>query len=78
LLMPYVFVGGSFAPGISLKLQYYPGNFMNTDYQENMVVGGVPTMVKPYAGYNVNLVLLSLGMDIHYKGKSKMKHLFNK
>lgn len=75
-IMPYVFVGGSFAPGVSLKLQYYPGNFLNTEHEEPLIPSGI--MTKPFAGYNVNLVLLSVGVDIHYKGKSRMKHMLNK
>ena len=62
-LMPYVFVGGSFDPGVTLKLQYYPGNFLNTSFTEQV---GTATVL-PYFGYKVNLILLSIGFDIHYK-----------
>lgn len=58
-VLPFAFVGYSFDPGITLKLQYYPTNFVNTDYTN-------AAGVKPFAGYNVNLLLLSLGIDIHY------------
>ncbi len=60
--MPYVFIGKSWDPGVTLKLQYYPTNFMNPEFAED--INGLP--VRPYAGYNVNLILLSLGIDIHY------------
>ncbi|HTM65946.1 MAG TPA: hypothetical protein VL093_06490 [Flavipsychrobacter sp.] len=58
-VMPFVFAGYSFNPGFTLKLQYYPGNFLNQDFKDDL--GG-----KPYAGYDVHLLLLSLGIDIHY------------
>lgn len=67
LIMPNVFVGASFSPGITLKAQYYPSNFLNTDYTET--IGA--TVTKPYAGYDVHLILLSVGFDIHYKAKYK-------
>lgn len=57
-IMPFIFAGYSFDPGITLKLQYYPGNFLNTDYDPNYAM--------PYAGYKVHLLLLSVGIDIHY------------
>jgi len=58
-VMPFVFAGYSFNPGFILKLQYYPGNFLNQDFTDNM--GG-----KPYTDYDVHLLLLSVGIDIHY------------
>jgi hypothetical protein len=58
-VMPFVFAGYSFNPGFTLKLQYYPGNFFNQDFTENMGV-------KPYTNYDVHLLLLSIGIDIHY------------
>ncbi|RYE25358.1 MAG: hypothetical protein EOP51_04425 [Sphingobacteriales bacterium] len=67
LVMPYVFAGVSVKPGLTFKVQYYPQNFFNTDYTE---IQGV-NVVKPYAGYNANLILVSLGMDIHYNKKPK-------
>jgi hypothetical protein len=60
LFMPFAFVGFSFNPGLVLKLQYYPQNFLNTDYTD------AKTSTKPYAGYNVNLLMLNLGVDIHH------------
>jgi len=56
---PFVFAGYSFNPGFTLKLQYYPGNFFNQDFTDNMGV-------KPYTNYDVHLLLLSIGIDIHY------------
>lgn len=58
-VLPFVFVGYSFDPGITLKAQYYPTNFLETDYTNS-------AGVKPFTGYKVNLLLLSLGIDIHY------------
>jgi hypothetical protein len=58
-VMPFIFAGYSFNPGFILKLQYYPGNFLNQDFTDNM--GG-----KPYTDYDVHLLLLSVGIDIHY------------
>lgn len=60
LFMPFVFVGFSFNPGLVLKLQYYPQNFLNTGYTDTK------SGTKPYAGYNVNLLMLNLGVDIHH------------
>lgn len=64
LVMPYVFAGMSIDPGIAFKVQYYPGNFMNTSFAEYPGTSVLP--VYPYAGYNVNLVMLSIGFDIRY------------
>lgn len=61
--MPYLFAGYSFDPGITFKVQYYPANFFNTDYQEIHPLGFTS---KPYTGYKANLLLLCLGIDIHY------------
>jgi hypothetical protein len=63
-VMPFVFLGKSWDPGITLKLQYYPLSFMNEDFRETP--DGSTNELKPYAGYNVNLLVLSLGIDIHY------------
>lgn len=61
-VMPYAFVGFRVSPGVSLKLQYYPGNFLNPDFSET--VNGVT--VKPYAGYKVNLMYASFAINIPY------------
>lgn len=61
--MPYLFVGFAYNGGSTLKVQYYPSNFMNTEYTE--VHDGIYT--KPYNGYRVNLLYITLGIDIHYK-----------
>lgn len=64
--LPYAFVG--FAVNhVTFKFQYYPSNFMNPDFIDGS--GIIPT--KPYAGYNVNLIYLSLGFDIHYTKSRK-------
>lgn len=64
LVMPYVFAGVSIDPGIAFKIQYYPGNFMNSSFAEYPGTSALP--VYPYAGYKVNLVMLSIGFDIRY------------
>jgi len=56
--MPAVFGGMSLKPGVTVKLEYYLNNFLNTGYTENGY--------QPYAGYKANLILLSFGVDIHY------------
>lgn len=71
--MPYAFVGVSTKPGIYLKVQYYPGNFMNPDFTETTVVNGVTTVSKPYAVYDIQLLMFSLGFDIRYGNKMKIK-----
>ena len=62
--MPYLFVGASFNPGWSLKLQYYPGNFFNQDFQQTDANNKV---TKPFAGYSAQIIYISLGLGIHYK-----------
>lgn len=68
--MGYVFLGAHLNPGIALKLQYYPGNFLNPDFTET--IKGVT--YKPYNGYKVNLLVLSLGIDIPYHPKEDVKN----
>jgi len=58
--LPYVFAGYKAAGLFVIKAQYYPGNFLNTDFTET--VGGLT--VRPYAGQNVNLFFVSLGFDV--------------
>lgn len=64
-VLPYVFVGARFHPGVFVKATYYPTNFMNPDFTET--VNGAA--VKPYEGYKVNLFMLSVGFDITYRPK---------
>jgi len=61
--MPYAFVGLSVKRGLSLKLQYYFNNFLNPGFK--VTQNGVTTT--PYAGYNVHLILLSVGHTFHYR-----------
>ena len=56
-LMPYVFAGGSVYHGITVKVQYYPGNFLNPNFKTS---GGS----QPYLGYDVQIFLLSLGFPV--------------
>jgi len=65
-VMPYVFIGAHLRPIMAIKLQYYPANFMNPNYTET--VGN--TTVKPYANYDVQLLMLTLGFDINYRPRS--------
>src|SRR5690606_16411381 len=58
-LMPYLFVGASVDPGLTLKVQYYPGNFLNPEFTPR-------SGLQPYAGYHVHLFFVSLGVDLHY------------
>ncbi len=60
--MPYVFIGAHLRPVLSIKLQYYPGNFLNPDYTGNR--NG--SAIKPYEGYNVQLAILTVGININY------------
>lgn len=71
--MPYGFVGMSFKPGIYFKVQLYPGNFMNPDFTETKTVGGVSVTNKPYAVYDIEVLMFSFGMDIRYTNKMKIK-----
>ncbi|MCD6063796.1 MAG: hypothetical protein K0R82_1707 [Flavipsychrobacter sp.] len=73
LIMPHVFLGASFDPGITIKAQYYFNNFLNTDFTDQIPGGTIDGVVyppidfKPYAGYDVNLLMFSVGFDLHYK-----------
>lgn len=62
--LPYVFAGFAYR-GTTIRVQYYPGSFMNQDYTLDM--GGIP--VKPYSGEKVHLMLLSIGRDLRYSRK---------
>ena len=64
--MPYVFVGMHMRPLLTFKVQYYPGNFMNSDFQQQDASGFI---YKPYQGYDVKLLLFTAGFDISYKPK---------
>ncbi len=68
-VLPFLFMGHSWSPGITVKLQYYPANFLNADYETSNIV---QQRIKPFAGYNVNIFLLSAGIDIHY-GKYRIQ-----
>lgn len=72
--MTYVFAGVSASPGIYLKVQYYPGNFLNPNYSETIVQNGAIVNSRPYALHNVSLLMFSIGFDIRYTNKMKIKH----
>ena len=67
-VMPYLFTGFSMKPGLTFKLQFYPGNFFNVDYEETTASGAI---IRPYRGYDARLLLLSIGLDIHYRKSEK-------
>ncbi len=71
--LPYVFAGVSASPGVTLKLQYYPGNFMNRDYVAPNPQAHHPAVpVMPYKSYErSNLLMLSIGVDLHYNKHPK-------
>ena len=52
--MPYLFAGARLRKGLTLKVQYYPGNFLNPNYKDK-------TGVEPYSGYDVNILYFSVG-----------------
>ncbi|MBS1777092.1 MAG: hypothetical protein JSS64_12520 [Bacteroidetes bacterium] len=56
-VLPFIFAGYSFDPGITLKVQYYPGNFLNDQFMDSH---------NNFSGQNVHLLLLSIGLDIRY------------
>lgn len=58
-VMPYVFLGAAVSHGCTFKVQYYPGNFLNPAFTTNGT--------QPYAGYNVRLVLVSIGYAMPFK-----------
>lgn len=61
-MMPFLFVGAHVRPGIAVKFQYYPGNFLNSSFSEQ--VGGIT--VRPYDNMEARIFFLSLGFDIPY------------
>jgi hypothetical protein len=65
--MPYIFAGCSVGAGIVLKVQYYPSNFFNTGFEED----NNGQTVQPYRGYRVNLLYLSLGIDLKSKSHER-------
>lgn len=67
--MPYLFAGFSYGGGTTLKLQYYPGNFFNPEYNETN--DGITTY--PYRGYSAHIICITLGLDIHYSKDRKHK-----
>lgn len=72
--MPYGFAGISLNPGIYIKVQYYPNNFLNPAFTETTTVNGNTVTSTPYALYDVSLLMFSIGLDIRYSQKMKIKH----
>lgn len=67
--MTYLFVGASISRGTIVKLQYYPGNFLNQDYQQTNADG---SRSKPFYGWDTHELYLSIGFDI--QGKKHHRH----
>lgn len=59
LLMPSLFAGLRFRPGIGLKFQYYPNNFFNKDFKET--VKGVTT--QPYKDVESKMFFATFSYD---------------
>jgi hypothetical protein len=62
--MPYAFAGVRSKGGLQLKLQYYPGNFFNTNYLD-------ANNVAIYKNYSANIIFLSIGTDMGSGGDKK-------
>jgi hypothetical protein len=58
-VMPYIFAGIAVNRGVTVKAQYYPNNFINPDFATNGT--------HPYAGYDVHISMLSLGISVPIK-----------
>lgn len=71
-VLPYLFVGAHLRPGVTLKVQYYPTNFLNEDFSE--LVDDM--VVQPYKDYEVKLCLMTLGIDINYRPKRRIDSNF--
>ncbi len=69
LIMPYVFAGLALNHGFTIKAQYYPNNYLNPDY--------IYKGAKVNAGYDVQLILFSLGFYMNYSRHHDMvkKHV---
>ncbi|NDC39951.1 MAG: hypothetical protein EBZ77_00095 [Chitinophagia bacterium] len=65
-VMPYMFVGYKFKSQLSLKLQYYPGNFLNTSYENS-------NGIRPYQNYNVHLLCATVGYSYRYRYQTHWK-----
>ena len=65
--MPYIFAGLSYGGGSTIKIQYYPGNFFRTDFEEI----DFDKLSQPYHGYTAHLLYITLGIDLHYKSHEK-------
>jgi hypothetical protein len=59
LLIPSLFAGFRFYPGIGLKVQYYPNDFFNKDYKQT--VAGVTTY--PYRNTESKMFFVTLTYD---------------
>ncbi|NSL88951.1 hypothetical protein ECE50_019065 [Chitinophaga sp. Mgbs1] len=75
LLMPSVFAGFRINPGFGLKVQYYPQNFFNRDFNYS----DKGTKVYPYKNLDANMVLVTLGYNFdgvnYFKVKKKRHYL---
>lgn len=74
LLMPSLFAGFRFYPGIGLKVQYYPNDFFNKDFKET--IDGVTTY--PYRNVASKMFFVTLTYDFRdpwLKNYNKFKDL---
>jgi hypothetical protein len=67
--MPYLFAGFAYGSGSTFKVQYYPGNFFNPEFEEE--VNGMKS--RPYQGYSAHILCVTLGLDLHYNMHNKKK-----
>jgi hypothetical protein len=65
-VMMYAFVGAHLAPVLTFKAQYYPTNFLNQDYKQTDASG---KQSRPYYGYYVPTIMLTVGIDIPFRPK---------
>lgn len=84
LLMPSLFAGVRFSPGLGLKFQYYPNNFFNKDFKET--VNGVST--QPYKDVDSKMFFATISynfgripfqhhhmVDVHWESKGRKRHI---
>ena len=68
-----VFFGYQGPKSVTLTVRYYLTNFHNQDYEETQTINGTNVKVKPYDGFNVNILAVSLGYAL-FDGKKAYLH----
>lgn len=66
-VMPYAFAGAHLMPLLTVKLQYYPSNFLNQSFTTANSQGQA---IKPYQDYNVSTIMFTAGIDIPFSPKN--------